>query len=97
MADPSELRTETVRVDPTALPPPLAGEDVKQTVRIQLPVREPVTKPQPFSTPEIPDLPTSPNPLNIIESGDKTPITISWILLGVAALILLIQIWIYLS
>jgi hypothetical protein len=61
MADSNEPKNETVRID---LPPPTAGNtsdpNIKETVRIQLPLREPLgkasTEPRPanppsFSTP----------------------------------------------
>jgi hypothetical protein len=100
MADPSELRTETVRVDLAAATAPPADQNLKQTVRIQLPVREHLSKPQPFSTPLPPSVispaPTAQDPLNSIGSAGKKPMLISWILLLLSALILIIQIWTYL-
>jgi hypothetical protein len=55
MADSNEPKNETVRID---LPPPTAGNtsdpNIKETVRIQLPLREPLGKtslPTPIPTP----------------------------------------------
>jgi hypothetical protein len=52
MAGPNEPKNESVRVD---LPIPSTGEtrgqNIKQTVRIQLPLREAVSKPPSFSPP----------------------------------------------
>ena len=140
MASPNEPKTETVRID---LPLPPAGksadQNMKETVRIQLPVRESQARPPLFSSPSsasvmpAPDLPSSgpkketirvpviPNPISsagqmkstqlavaipgvasqnsLIANGrrEKNPMLLWWILLGVSAVILIIQIWTYLS
>ena len=100
MAESNELRTETVRVDLAAATAQPADQDIKQTVRIQLPIHDPVGKPPPFSTP----LPASAvpavaarNPLSTIGSPEKKPMLIWWVLFGISALILIIQIWTYFS
>jgi hypothetical protein len=170
MAGPNEPNNETVRVDVPPLTPgksPDPNIKSRETVRIQLPVREPVGKaplhapteppppagsaaqdlpPSQFSEPVRPPsfspplsasvtpAPESPasglkketlrvplvseplasqgrmkNPLipmphvvpqsSLIAaaSGEKTSLLLCWILLGVSALILIIQIWTYLS
>jgi hypothetical protein len=171
MASPNEPNNESVRIDlplPTAEKSPDPNIKPRETVRIQLPFREPLgkppldapTEPQPatgpagqgvastqfsrpanppsFSTPlsasvmpapespasgpkketaRIPPVPdprpsagqmkntqsvimpnVSPrNPLSAIAPAEKKPMLLWWILLGVSALILIIQIWTYLS
>jgi hypothetical protein len=170
MAGPNEPNSETVRVDsplPTAGKSPDPNTKSRETVRIQLPVREPMGKaplhtpteppppagsaaqdlpPSQFSEPVRPPsfspplsasvtpAPESPaselkketlrvplvseplasqegmkNPLipmphvvpqsSLIaaESREKSSLLLCWILLGVSALILIIQIWTYLS
>jgi hypothetical protein len=170
MAGPNEPNNETVRVD---VPPPTPGKSPdpniksRETVRIQLPVREPMGKaplhtptespppagsaaqdlhpsqfseavrPPSFSPPlsasviPAPESPSSgpkketarilpiPDPvpsagrmknplipmphvvpqssLIAAESREKSSLLLCWILLGVSALILIIQIWTYLS
>jgi hypothetical protein len=148
MAGPNEPNNETVRVD---VPPPTPGKSAdsniksRETVRIQLPVREPMgkaplhtqTEPPPpagsaaqdlhpsqfseavrppsfsprlpASVMPVPDFPASgltketmrvrlvPEPLIAAGLGEKSPMLLWWILLGVSALILIIQIWTYLS
>jgi len=148
MAGPNEPNNETVRVD---VPPPTAGKSPdpniksRETVRIQLPIREPMGK-APLHTPTevpppagsaaqdlhpsqfpeavrppsfsprlsasvmpAPDFPASgltketmrvrlvPEPLVAAGHGEKSSMLLWWILLGVSALILIIQIWTYLS
>ena len=103
MAEPNELRTETVRVDLAAAAAQPADQDIKQTVRIQLPIHDPLSKPAPFSTPlpasAVPAVPAiaARNPLSTIGSPEKKPMLIWWVLLGISALILIIQIWTYFS
>ena len=151
MAAPNEPKDESVRID---LPFPTAGKSSdpkikpRETVRIQLPVREPLGKapvhapteprnPPSFSplsasvmpAPESPSsgpkketarIPLVPDPLpsagqmkntqsvimpnvaprnpsSAIAPAEKKPMLLYWILLGVSALILIIQIWIYLT
>jgi hypothetical protein len=139
MASPHEPKTETVRI---GLPIPGAGKSpdkVKETVRIQLPVREPQARPPSFSpqlsssvmpAPDSPSLgpkkettrvPLMPSPvpsaasiknaqsivavpgvarqnsLVALERREKNRMLLWWILLLVSALILIIQIWTYLS
>ncbi|MGC2352806.1 MAG: hypothetical protein WA496_05360 [Candidatus Udaeobacter sp.] len=139
MADSNEPKTETVRID---LPPPTAGNtsdpNIKEKVRIQLPLREPVGKaslPTPIPTPipapvahapdssglrketvrvsGMPDSPTAQmkktepliampdvaaqNPSIALAPGKKNSMLLIWILFGVSLLILIIQIWTYLS
>ena len=140
MADSNEPKTETVRID---LPPPTAGNtsdpNIKEKVRIQLPLREPplgkASLPTPIPTPipapvaHAPDssglrketarvsgMPDSPaaqmrktqpliampdvaaqNPSIALAPGKKNSMLLIWILFGVSLLILIIQIWTYLS
>ena len=73
-------------------------EPRKETMRISLvaassPVRTEINTPQPFvPTPD----PASENPLVAIAPAKKNPMLLWWVLLGVSALILIIQIWTYL-
>jgi hypothetical protein len=168
MAGPNEPNNETVRVDlPFPTPAKTADQNIKQTVRIQLPVREPLgkaplhtqTEPRPAAGAAAPDVPSSQfsrpaNPLSpplsasvmpapdspafglkketarvplvsdplasavhmkntppliptphvvpqnsliAATSREKSSILLWWILLGVSALILIIQIWTYFS
>jgi len=140
MASPNEPKTETVRID---LPLPSAGksadQNMKETVRIQLPVREPQVTPPSFSpqltasvmpAPDSPSLgpkketirvPVIPNEISsagqmkstqsavaipgvgsqnsLVANGrrEKNRMLLWWMLLGVSAVILIIQIWTYLS
>lgn len=140
MASLNEPKTETVRI---GLPIPNAGKSpdqkVKETVRIQLPVREQQVTPPSFSpqlsasvmpAPDSPSLgpkkettrvPLMPSPVpsaapiknaqsvvavpgvapqnSLIAVGrrEKNRMLLWWILLVVSALILIIQIWTYLS
>jgi len=139
MAGPNEKKKETVRID---LPPAIAEEppdqDIKprETVRIQLPVREPpsISTPLPgpiapppatpgsglnketMRLPLVPDPPASAaqmkktppfvampyvppqNPSTVVAPAEKNPLLLLlWIMLGVSALILIIQIWTYFS
>jgi len=68
MAGPNEPNNETVRVDlPFPTPAKTADQNIKQTVRIQLPVREPLgkaplhtqTEPRPAAGSAAPDVPSS--------------------------------------
>ncbi len=151
MASPNEPNNESVRIDlplPTAEKSPDPNIKPRETVRIQLPVREPLGKapvhapteprnPPSFSplsasvmpAPESPSsgpkketarIPLVPDPLpsagqmkntqsvimpnvaprnpsSAIAPAEKKPMLLYWILLGVSALILIIQIWIYLT
>ena len=140
MAGLNEPNDKGVGVD---LPLPTAGESPdpniksRETVRIQLPVREPMDKPPVFSTPlsasvmassdspasglktetaRVPFVPdpfpsaaetkkpqprigmsyvAPQNPLGAVASAVKEPMLLWWILLGISALILIIQIWTY--
>ena len=151
MASPNEPNNESVRIDlplPTAEKSPDPNIKPRETVRIQLPVREPLGKapvhapteprnPPSFSplsasvmpAPESPSsgpkketarIPLVPDPLpsagqmkntqsvimpnvaprnpsSAFAPAEKKPMLLYWILLGVSALILIIQIWTYFS
>ena len=151
MASPNEPNNESVRIDlplPTAEKSPDPNIKPRETVRIQLPVREPLGKapvhapteprnPPSFSPlsasvmpapeslssgpkketariPLVPDpLPSAGqmkntqsvimpnvaprNPSSASAPAEKKPMLLYWILLGVSALILIIQIWTYFS
>jgi hypothetical protein len=71
----------------------------KETMRISSvaassPVGTQIKTPQPFVP--SPDL-ASGNPLVPVEPAKKSPMLFWWLLLGISALILIIQIWTYLS
>jgi hypothetical protein len=76
---------------------PLAPK--KETMRISAvavasPVGTEIKDARPFvSTPDL----SSRNPLVAVEPAKKNPMLLWWVLLGVSALILIIQIWTYLS
>jgi hypothetical protein len=156
MTEPNEPKKETTRiaVAPEVVEkPPEANAKSRDTVRIQLPLREPpvhvLTEPQPavqeggspqfFQPPQpppvplnaavtpAPDLPPSgptketvriplptvqmrktqplvampevapQSPSIAVATEDKNPMPLWWVLLGVSAVILIIQIWTYLS
>lgn len=160
MTEPNEPKKETTRISPapaTAEKPADPNTKSRDTVRIQLPLREPpvristepppvsnsaaqgVTSPQFFQPPQsptvplaasvtpAPDLPPSgpiketvriplsavqmkktqplvaipevppQNPSIAVAPIEKNPMPLLWVLLGVSAVILIIQIWTYLS
>jgi hypothetical protein len=151
MASPNEPNNESVRIDlplPTAEKSPDPNIKPRETVRIQLPVREPLGKapvhapteppnppsfsPLSASVMPVPDspalgpkketarIPLVPDPLpsagqmrntqsvimpnvasrnasSAMAPAEKKPMLIWWILLGLSALILIIQIWTYFS
>ena len=156
MTEPNEPKKETTRISVApgvAEKPPEPNAKSRDTVRIQLPLREPpvhiLTEPQPavqegdspqsFQPPQpppvplnaavmpAPDLPpsgpvketvriplptdqmrkTQPlvtmpevaprNPSIAVAAEEKNPMPVLWLLLGVSAVILIIQIWTYLS
>ena len=156
MTEPNEPKKETTRISvapEVAEKPPEPNTKSRDTVRIQLPLREPpvhiLTEPQPavqeggspqfFQPPQpppvplnaavmpAPDLPSSGptketvriplptvqmrktqplvtmpeaaprNPSIAMAAEEKNPMPILWLLLGVSAVILIIQIWTYLS
>ena len=156
MTEPNEPKKETTRISVTpevAEKPPEPNTKSRDTVRIQLPLREPpvhiLTEPQPavqeggspqfFQPPQpppvplnaavmpAPDLPSSGptketvriplptvqmrktqplvtmpeaaprNPSIAMAAEEKNPMPMLWLLLGVSAVILIIQIWTYLS
>ncbi len=155
MTEPNEPKKETTRISfppPSAEKPPDPSTKSRDTVRIQLPLREPpvhLTEPQPaaqevaspqfFQPPQppgapasgsvmpAPDLPstgptketvripvsavqmkkTQPlvampevapqSPSVAVAPVEKNPMPLLWVLLGVSAVILIIQIWTYLS
>jgi hypothetical protein len=74
-------------------------EPKKETMRISLaaassPVGTQINDPEPFvPTPDV----ASGNPLVAAAPARKNPMLLWWVLLGVSALILIIQIWTYLS
>jgi len=66
---------------------------VKETVRIPLPTDQ-MRKTQPLVTmPEV----APRNPSIAVAAEEKNPMPVLWLLLGVSAVILIIQIWTYLS
>ena len=156
MTEPNEPKKETTRISvapEVAEKPPEPNTKSRDTVRIQLPLREPpvhiLTEPQPavqeggspqfFQPPQpppvplnaavmpAPDLPSSGpiketvriplptvqmrktqplvtmpeaaprNPSIAMAAEEKNPMPMLWLLLGVSAVILIIQIWTYLS
>jgi hypothetical protein len=156
MTEPNEPKKETTRIPFTpaaAEKPPDPNTKSRDTVRIQLPLREPpvhvLTEPQPavqevassqvFQPPQSPPVPVSASvmpapdlpssgpiketvriPLSSVQTKktqslvampevapqipsvavapvEKNPMPLLWLLLGVSALILIIQIWTYLS
>ena len=156
MTEPNEPKKETTRISfapAAAEKPPDPNPKSRDTVRIQLPVREPpdhvLTEPQPavqeaaapqfFQPPQppptpvsasvtpAPDLPPSgpiketvriplsavqmkktqplvampeappQNPSIAVAPVEKNPMPLLWLLLGISAVILIIQIWTYLS
>ncbi|HET9367283.1 MAG TPA: hypothetical protein VFO22_04370 [Candidatus Udaeobacter sp.] len=156
MTEPNEPKKETTRISvapEVAEKPPEPNTKPRDTVRIQLPLREPpvhiLTEPQPavqeggspqfFQPPQppavplnaavmpAPDLPSSGpiketvriplptvqmrktqplvtmpevapgNPSIAVAAEEKNPMPLLWLLLGVSAVILIIQIWTYLS
>jgi hypothetical protein len=156
MTEPNEPKKETTRISvapEVAEKPPETNTRSRDTVRIQLPLREPpvhiLTEPQPavqeggppqfFQPPQpppvplnaavmpAPDLPSSGptketvriplptvqmrktqplvtmpemaprNPSIAVAAEEKNPMPMLWLLLGVSAVILIIQIWTYLS
>jgi hypothetical protein len=160
MTEPNEPKKETTRIPlapASAEIPPDSNTKSRDTVRIQLPLREPPvrisTEPQPVSKPAVPDVtspqffqpPPSPsaslsasvmpapdlpssgptketvriplravqmkktqpliampetapqNPSIAVAPVEKNPMPLLWLLLGVSAVILIIQIWAYLS
>jgi len=156
MTEPNEPKKETTRISvapEAAEKPPEPNTKSRDTVRIQLPLREPpvhtFTEPQPavqegdppqfFQPPQpppvplnaavmpAPDLPSSGpiketvriplptdqmrktqplvtmpqaaprNPSIAVAAQEKNPMPLLWLLLGVSAVILIIQIWTYLS
>jgi hypothetical protein len=147
MAGQNEPNNESVRLDlplPTAGQPPDSNLKSRETVRIQLPVRdaqhaEPTQLVEPSSQPSVAPAPAAPpsapfeltketarissappphpaatemekaegfvgvpkvaphNPPVAVAAAGKNPMLFWWILLGISALILLIQIWTYLS
>jgi hypothetical protein len=147
MPEPNEPKKETTRISgPPAVEekPPDANAKSRDTVRIQLPVREPSvrvsTEPQFFQPPPqspavplaasvtpAPDLPSSgptketvriplsavqmkktqplvampdvapQSPSIAVAPVEKNPMPLFWLLLGVSAVLLIIQIWTYFS
>ena len=82
----------------TPVPDSVPLEPKKETMRISLeaassPVGTEMKTPQPFvPTPD----PASENPIVPLAPAKKNPMLLWWLLLGVSALILIIQIWTYL-
>jgi hypothetical protein len=156
MTEPNEPKKETTRISfapAAAEKPPDSNTRSRDTVRIQLPVREPpvhvlpepqpavqeVAPPQFFQPPQTPAVPVSASvmpapdlpssgpiketvriplstiqtkktqplvampevvpqtPSVVVASVEKNPMPLLWLLLGVSAVILIIQIWTYLS
>ena len=144
MAEPDQPKKETVRIELPRPPvtPPAPSVSPRQTVRIQLPVRETGNAPVPSSPPSAtrplsapvrpPSIPPSlgpkketvriplvPEPLrsaqkktqpliampNFVPQNspiavapvEKSSMLLYWMLLGISALILIIQIWTYFS
>ena len=156
MTEPNEPKKETTRIavsPEVAEKQPEANAKSRDTVRIQLPLREPpvhvLTEPQPagqeggspqfFQAPQPPPVPLNPvvtpapdlppsgpiketvriplptvqmrktqplvampevapqSPSIVVAAEEKNPMALWWVLLGVSAVILIIQIWTYLS
>jgi hypothetical protein len=70
-----------------------SSEPIKETVRIPLPTVQ-MRKTQPLVT--MPDAAPR-NPSITMAADEKNPMPMLWLLLGVSAVILIIQIWTYLS
>jgi len=159
MTEPTEPKKETTRILAPAAPekPPGSNTKSRDTVRIELPLRQPPvgtpTEPQPASKPAVQEvtppqffepLPSTPMPLNpsvmpapdlppsgpiketvriplrevqmkktqplvampesaaqspsiVVAPAEKNSMPLLWALLGISAVILIIQIWTYLS
>jgi hypothetical protein len=111
-ADPTTKARETVRIqvparEPSRVPGALSFEPKKDMARIPL-VPQPPSKPLPtiqmkktqplIAMPEImPQSASIPAPLGEESAPDAIPMPLCWLLLGVAAIILLVQIWTYFS
>ena len=127
MAEPDQLKKETVRIELPLPPVTKTPESIVKpgdTVRIQLPVREtgnpliPASSPS-GAKPETVRIPLMPEPLRssqqktepliampqappqsppvAVAPAEKSSMLLYWLLVGVSALILIIQIWIYFS
>jgi hypothetical protein len=70
-----------------------SSSPIKETVRIPLPTVEMRKTQQPVAMPEV--APQSPS--IAVAAEEKNPMPLLWLLLGVSAVILIIQIWTYLS
>jgi hypothetical protein len=107
MPDPKEPRKETVRITlpPRVSPNPFdttAGP--RDTVRINLPTRPPADGVVPTRLPPSPSPAAAPvASINVAPKAapivrvDEIPMPLCWALLGASAVILIIQIWNYLS
>jgi hypothetical protein len=114
MAEPDELKKETVRIDLPAFTggnPPETDITPCETVRVQLPLRPPAAEPaaqmvvssksfSPSNSPRV-SMPgiAAADALRAGRSAAATATekssTLWWIVLGLSALILIIQIWTY--
>ncbi len=70
-----------------------SSSPIKETVRIPLPTVEMRKTQQPVAMPEV----ASQSPSIAVAAEEKNPMPLLWLLLGVSAVILIIQIWTYLS
>ncbi len=84
-----------VPLNAAVMPAPdlLSSEPIKETVRIPLPTVQ-MRKTQPLVT--MPEAAPR-NPSIAMAAEEKNPMPMLWLLLGVSAVILIIQIWTYLS
>ena len=92
---PAASRPLSAPVRPPPIPPSLGPK--KETVRIPLmpePLRSAQKKTQPLIS--MPDV-IPQNPAIAVAPVEKSPMMLYWMLLGISALILIIQIWTYFS
>jgi hypothetical protein len=111
-ADPITKARETVRIqvpsrEPSLAPGALSSGPKKDMARVPL-VPQPPSRPLPtiqmkktqplIAMPQItPQRASIPAPLGEESAADAIPMPLCWLLLGVAAIILLVQIWTYFS
>src|SRR5947209_5134755 len=101
MASPNEPNNESVRIDlplPTAEKSPAPNIKPRETARIPL-VPDPLPSAGQMKNTQSVIMPNvAPrNPSSASAPAEKKPMLLYWILLGVSALILIIQIWTYFS
>jgi hypothetical protein len=93
---PVASRPSAASMRPPAVPPSLGPK--KETVRIPV-MPEPMTSAQKKTQPlmAMPDTVVPQNPAIAMAPQEKSPMLLYWMLLGISALILIIQIWTYFS